>query len=386
MDDLTGEILVDQSTTGKERPWRNHKINSVYLSESFARLGKKNKAENVLNCGTFLRFNVCREGKYKLLAKSNFCRIRMCPMCAWRKSAKVAHQIKEVACEANKAKKMRWLFLTLTIKNCSADDLLDTINHLMKAWIAFTKRRDLKKIIIGWFRAFEITRNMHEDTYHPHFHVLLGVPPSYFNGKGDDYLKTSDWALIWQECLKVDYVPITDIRVVKNKRNIEKEVQLLEEKGIELTPDGRMIEADLSGSAVAELAKYATKADDYLIYNRYDVKNVDKKGKLKFVPDYKSGIDKTQTDKVVSLLDRALHGRKLYAYGGELLKAYKILEKEGRVEDIDGENADLTHIDDDKKRSCPCGVCGSNMLEELYSWIPGVNHYIKKENQSDAQN
>jgi plasmid rolling circle replication initiator protein Rep len=333
-------------------------------------------------CGSELNYKLCREGKYKLLASSNFCRIRMCPMCAWRKTFKIAHQLKDVAHEAIQHKKMRWLFLTLTIKNCSGDDLLQTINHLMQSWKAFTNRKDLKKIIIGWFRAFEITRNYNDGSYHPHFHVLLGVPPSYFNGKGTDYLKTSDWALIWQECMKVDYVPIVDIRIVKNKRNIEKEVQLLEEKGLEITFDGKMREADLSGSAVAELAKYSTKAEEFIIFNNYEIKNVDKKGKLKFVADSSSGIDKSKTDEVVSLLYNVLHGRKLYAYGGELLKAYKLLKEQGKVEDVEGENADLTHITNNKN-ICPCGACGSDMLEEMYRWIPEFKQYIKKENEKD---
>lgn len=295
----------------------------------------------------------------------------------------VAHQIKLVAHEAVKRQKMRWLFLTLTIRNCEPEQLQLTIDHMMLAWKNFIKRKELRKIVIGWFRGFEVTRNQHDGTFHPHFHVLLGVPPSYFNGKGNDYLKTSDIALIWKECLKVDYIPIVDIRIVKNKRSFEKEAQLLEEKGIEISSDGRMVEADLCGSAVAEMAKYATKSEDYLIYNGYTYKNVDRKGKMKSVPILDSGINEQKTDETVLLLDRSLSRRRLLAYGGLLKDVWEELQLQGRVQDAEDDQADLIHVDDDS--ICKCSACGSDMLEELYSWIPGVRQYIKKENHSDPQ-
>lgn len=375
MEGFDYEILTDFSKTGRERPWRTHKTNSTLLSESFSRLGKVRKAENVCNCGSSLRFNVCPEGHEKRLAWANFCRIRLCPMCSWRRSLLIAHQIKSVAHEAVKRRPIRWLFLTLTIKNPSPDELDDNIDLLMASWRRFSERKQIKQNVIGWFRSFEVTRNIYDGTYHPHFHVLLGVAPSYFRSK--DYMNTNQLAQLWQDCLRVDYLPIVDIRIVKNKRNVEKEMQLLEEKGIELSDDGTFSETQLSGSAVAELAKYSTKSEDYLIYNKYDIKNVNKKGKLKFVPDLKSGIDEQKTDEAVSLLNAVLSHRKLYHFGGLLKEIWEEQKAEGKLQDAEDEDADLVHADEDSK--CRCSVCSSNMLEELYSWVPGVNQYIKKE-------
>lgn len=360
-----GEILLDVSKGGKERPWKKHKTNSLLLSESYNRLEKHNKAEKIENCGSMLKFNVCPEGHEKRLSWANFCRIRLCPMCSWRRSLLTAHQLKKVAHEANKRQPLRWLFLTLTIKNPTGDDLQETISHLMKSWDRLSKRKPFKNAVVGWFRAFEITRNMIDDTYHPHFHVLLGVQPSYFRNK-DKYLKTEDWVKLWRESLQVDYDPIVDIRIVKNKRNVEKEQKILEDKGIEL-----------AGSAVAELAKYSTKAEDYLVYNRYKQKQTKKNVEL--IPDVKSGIDENKTDEVVLVLDSALSRRRLLAFGGLLKEVWNDLQAEGKLQDLEDDHADLVHVDEDSK--CKCSVCGSNMLEELYSWIPGLRNYVKKEKE-----
>lgn len=360
-----GEILTDESRSGKERPWKKHKTNSLHLSDSFERLGELNKAEKVGNCGSHLKFNVCPEGHEKRLSWANFCRVRLCPMCSWRRSLLNAHQIKLVAHEANKRQPLRWIFLTLTIKNCIGDYLQDTINDLMKSWDRFSKRKAFKNAVIGWFRALEVTRNHFTNEYHPHFHVLLAVQPSYFRNK-DKYLKQEDWQRLWKESMQVDYDPVVDIRIVKNKRNKEKEIKILEDKGIEL-----------ADSAVSEMAKYSTKADDFLVYKKYRQKQ---KGKeVEMVPDLRAGLDEKKTDEVVFILDSALSRRRLLAFGGLLKTVWSELRAEGKLDDIEDEQADLIHIDEETE--CKCSVCGSNMLEELYSWLPDLRNYVKKEKE-----
>lgn len=367
------EILTDFTKSGRDRPWKVHKTASTHLSESFRRLKLIGKSENVQGCGSSLRFNVCPSGHEKRLSWSNFCRVRLCPMCQWRRSLLMAHQIKLVAHEAVKRKPMRWLFLTLTVKNPSGEDLSESISHLMKSWDRLTKRKEFKNHVIGWFRSLEVTRNYDDGTYHPHFHVLLAVNPSYFRS---GYITQAEWAAIWQECLRVDYTPIVDVRTVKNKRN-ENLDQVLAEKGIEVQPDGRLVESNLSGSVVAELAKYSTKSDDFLVYRKYHAGAGRRK---KMQPIVESGIDENKTDEVVLVLDSSLSRRRLNAFGGLLKEIWSELLKDGKVNDADADDADLVHADDLSK--CKCSVCASDMIEELYSWIPGVRQYIKKENES----
>src|SRR5262249_5679077 len=68
---------------------------------------------------------------------------------------------------------------------------------------------------LGWVRAVEITRGC-DGNAHPHYHALLMVPPLYFQGA---YLKQRKWAFLWQDCLRVNYCPIIDVRTVKADYN-----------------------------------------------------------------------------------------------------------------------------------------------------------------------
>lgn len=103
----------------------------------------------------------------------------------------------------------RWLFLTLTVKNCSIGELRDTLKWLNKGWQRLTQRKQWPAI--GWLRSTEVTQGR-DGNAHPHFHCLLLVPASYF-GKG--YMKQKEWVTLWRECLRLDYSPVLHITPVK---------------------------------------------------------------------------------------------------------------------------------------------------------------------------
>lgn len=348
--------LTDTKKNGKERPWKEHKTSSMLLAQSYKRLGYHSKAERVCQCGSQLKFNVCPQGHEKRLAWANFCRVRLCSMCGWRKSLVNAHQVRLVAHEANQRHKLRWLFLTLTVKNPKGSELEPTLKHMSDSFRdRFIKRKEFSKNVVGYFRVLEITRNHKRKDYHPHYHILLAVKPSYF---GKDYLKKDDWARLWKECLRVDYEPIVDIRVVKNKRNIEKEKEVLSSKGIGISENGYVElahNAELPNSAVAEVAKYSVKSSDFIRKNNPKL-----------------------TDEIVKDLDKALAYKRLLGYGGLLKDIWKELKAEGKVEDVENEKVDLIHSTE--KTQCKCSVCSSDMLEELYTWIPSQENYFKKNN------
>jgi len=132
----------------------------------------------------------------------------------------------------------RWLFLTLTVRNCPVDDLRRTLRSMNEAWHRLVKRPEFAGNVQGWVRATEVTRGQ-DDSAHPHFHSLLMVRPSYF-GKG--YVTQSRWAELWQECARLDYRPIVDIRTVRARRGAPGEKPLRQ--------------------ALAETLKYAVKPSD----------------------------------------------------------------------------------------------------------------------------
>lgn len=134
----------------------------------------------------------------------------------------------------------RWLFLTLTVRNCAIGELGDTLTAMNAAFKRLEKRKELSPLQ-GWIRATEVTRGK-DGSAHPHFHCLLMVPPSWFTR---DYVKQSRWVELWRDCLRVNYEPNIDIRAVKTKTgeavaNVSEQLQ----------------------SAVAETLKYSVKPED----------------------------------------------------------------------------------------------------------------------------
>jgi plasmid rolling circle replication initiator protein Rep len=286
------ENILQDVKNGKKVPWREKKIKSLKVSDSFKRLGEDKKAGSVRWCACSLTFWV--DGDKKVLCGAIFCKVRLCPMCQWRKSLKVFYQVSRVMDIAQEQEKTHVpVFLTLTVKNCKQDELAATLDEIIKGWYYLTKHRRAVNIVKGWFRALEITYNQETDEYHPHVHAILMVDKSYFTGKY--YMDTKDWVQLWRTAAKLDYDPVCDIRKVKQGRNKHK--------------------------AVAEVAKYTLKDGDYIMD------------------------DTANMDRVVDCLSNAMRNRRLFAFGGTLKKIAKNLNAE------DVEDGDLVNIDEDKIRA-----------------------------------
>jgi hypothetical protein len=115
-----------------------------------------------------------------------------------------------------------FLFLTLTVRNCSIEELRPTLADMGKAWKRLIQQKEFR-IVKGWIRGTEVTR-ADDGQSHPHFHALLLVPPYYFAGKS--YIKQSRWVELWQAAARLNYAPSVDIRRVKTaKGGIEEAVK-----------------------------------------------------------------------------------------------------------------------------------------------------------------
>ena len=311
------EVLNDQTPSGRKRPWVMKKRASVKLSESFKRLGEEGKAYRVLGCGAILVFDEAVK-EQKRLVSANFCRERLCPMCAWRRSLKVFSQVSDVMnLVFDENPTLVPLFLTLTIKNTDSEGLHSALDMIFSGWKKVFKIKVIENVVVGWFRALEVTRNSKNDTYHPHIHAILLVRRGYFNTQ--DYIKTSDWVQLWRQCLQIDYDPVCDIRRIKTPKNTE-----------------------MSYKTIAEVSKYTVKDTDYIVK------------------------DTAKTDEIVSVLGKVLKGRRLYAFGGICKEAAKRLRL-----DAEGDG-DLIHIDKEYIRS--------DIAEVLvkYRWNIGVGNYVRE--------
>lgn len=341
---ITHPILVDKDSQGRERPWRDKKVNNLLTSKLYKSLSVfdgdywDKKANRLLDCSTFLMFNVLDEHTQRLKLKSmNSCCVRLCPVCAWRRTLKISSHAKKIFSylEENYSNKYSYLLLTLTVPNCPASALCDTITHLMKSFDRLFKRTEIKRVVRGWYRGLEVTHNHNinsksYDTYHPHFHVLLVVDKSYLCNKSVErgYITHERWLSLWQDCCRDESITQVDIRAVKPKK-INKSDDVLSSSGLL--------------NAICEITKYAVKDKDYIIPYDWDL-----------------------SQDIVSVLDKALDHRRLVAWGGVLKE---IKNKLSLDDEIDG---DLVHIDDDST------LDDSKLSQVLAFWHTGYQQYIVK--------
>lgn len=250
-------------------------------------------------------------------------------MCAWRRSLKIAYHNKLIVEEANRQYKPAWIFLTLTVRNVDGDHLKQAISDMMKGFNRLMKYKKVNSSAFGYFRALEITKNHEENTYHPHFHVLVPVKKSYFTGKS--YIKQAEWTSLWKRAMKLDYTPIVHVQRVKGKKGINAEAI---EKEVR--------EAMEEQKAILEISKYPVKDTDVIRGNEVTEENLD----------------------TVYYLDDALSARRLIGYGGILKEIHKELNL------TDAEDGDLIRIEEDEDE------VANETFEVMAHWHVGIKNYI----------
>ena len=323
----TGEILHDSKDGGKEKPWRLKKLLVEHLVELFTMARKEDPGvisdsglHALSHCGSYLTFSHCpNHSEEKHLVRADFCKNRLCPMCNWRKSLKMYGQMSEIAEKMTTDRAdLRFIFLTLTVENPTGAELsatIDAMNNGFKLLVDKSKTlaatKAVKKYILGWFKTLEITYKAETDTYHPHFHVVLAVPDSYFT-RG--FTSTAKWVKLWRACMKLDYDPIVDVRAAD-----------MSQKG-----------------AICEISKYATKGE-YLI-----------------------DCPEEQAAAAVAVLANTLRNRRLVGFGGIFRDVRRFLQQD------DIETGDLVHVAGADPDADTCKICGAKMLEHLYTWRMGA--------------
>ena len=276
------EELVDVSGTGRKRPWREKKIKNLIVSEIYKDVNE-DKAIRLENCATYVEFWI-GDLEEKRLKAANFCRVRLCPMCIWRRSLKIFSQVKSIMDELQEENRYEYVLLTLTVRNCSGNDLSKEFDRLFYAWNKFSKDKVFRRTVKGWYRGLEVTHNVEKNTYHPHFHCIFAVNKSYFSGR--EYVTQRKWTDIWKKALGVEYTPIVNVKKVKG----------------------------VTAKAVAEVAKYTVKDGDYIKPENWNL-----------------------TLEIVRCLDKALDHRRLVGFGGEFRKWHKKLNLDNPVD------GDLVH-------------------------------------------
>lgn len=282
MNDVKSQVLADKSATGKTRNWSLHKLHSGYISLAYEEINPK-KSERMKECANWLSFWRKEDGSMKL-HDARFCRVRLCPICQWRRSLKTFAQMSQVLDVAT-ADGYQFIFLTLTVKNCKGVKLSDELTHLLLSFNRLSKYKDVQRAVKGYYRGCEVTHNIRTDEYHPHLHVILAVRASYFKSKS--YISQARWTELWKRALQVDYDPIVDVRRCKG-----------------------------GSKSIAEACKYAVKPGDVLNFEDWDM-----------------------TVETLRTLDAALENRRFVGLGGIIKDIHKSLHLD------DMEEGDLVHVE-----------------------------------------
>jgi plasmid rolling circle replication initiator protein Rep len=210
--DTDTPCLADLSD--RDQVWDKHRNNADKVSNHYRgnkQFGKY--SERIDFCSQLLDFRLVPEpdeGLLRLkLSASRFCRVRTCPVCQWRRSlmwkAKAYQALPRVVKDFPKH---RWLFLTLTVKNCPVEELRATLTHLNKSFVRLTKLKDWPAD--GWIKSVEVTRGR-DGNAHPHLHALLMVSASYF---GAAYVSQARWVEMWRSSARLDYNPQTHVKAI----------------------------------------------------------------------------------------------------------------------------------------------------------------------------
>lgn len=320
--------LEDVSSSGRKNPWNEKKLENLKLADVYQYISDhtqcgwywERKAGRLRDCSTTLLFDLMAHRETgevkKRLAGANFCRVRLCPMCGWRRARKTQAQMYQIlqACE----NQYRFLFLTLTVPNCTGADLPQTLDDLFSAWHRLQRAPEFKWINQngGWYRALEVTHNLRDDSFHPHFHVILAVTPEYFK---IHYTTQERFLEMWRKAYQDDHITQVDIRAVraagKKPENVMK--------------------------AVAECCKYTVKPEEIL------------------VPE-----DMKWSAETVQILDLALHKRRLIAFGGTLKKIHAALHLD---DPIDGDITSAGEVPDGWEKID---------VQQVYVWHSGYSQYI----------
>lgn len=322
----TGEVLKDVSSTGREYPWRERKQESVELlnllemaREIDSKVISPARLKSLGDCASLLRYAQRDDGTRKL-EKANFCRLRICPMCGWRRSLKMFTQVSAITDAILADKKARFIFVTLTIENVAGDKLKETIKQMNEGFKKLTSKgkgsltasKIFRENLLGYMKAIEVTYNARRNDFHPHIHCIFEVRPSYFKTNNGGYINHAGWRKMWREVMGLDYEPQVNVKAIKNT----------------------------TAKAVAEVAKYPVKTNGIL-----KIKN------------------KEKAAAALTQLKHGVHNCRFVTFGGDF-REYK---RKLALDDI--ESGDLVHVETDEQELNAVALV-------LFKWRADVGAYI----------
>lgn len=284
--DDSNSTLALSDISERDKPWDIHRANSDCVSGHYSGTEFQSYSDRIRDCSQLLDFRLIpdsSEGAYKLkLSSARLCHCRQCLVCAWRRSLVYkARAYKTLPKVVEDFPTARYLFLTLTVKNCAISELRETLKWMGQSFARMSKLKDFPAI--GYLRTTEVTKGRDGNSAHPHFHCLLMVKASFF---GRNYIRQDEWVEMWRKSLRVDYKPILDVQALKP--------------------------ASSPVALLAEIVKYQCKPNDLVLSNR----------------------------EWFLELTRQLHRTKAIAFGGVFKEYFAELEREPTDQEMIGDDGE----------------------------------------------
>ena len=197
------------------RGWQLQRAAANRVAEAAAAAGYQAHAQRMRDCGHLLGGEYCPHCGRVHITRGNSCRVRLCPICGWRLTAKLYTQLTEELAELqHRYPAAEYIWLTLTLRNGTDPAALrEDMRRMAAAWTSIARRRTTQRWLIGAVRKSELKLSMDGRTYNQHIHVLAAVHPVYWSGKC--YLSKARWAQMWREAAGADYAPNVDVRKVR---------------------------------------------------------------------------------------------------------------------------------------------------------------------------
>ena len=183
----------------------HHKISAEQAADHFARNEDTyEEGLKIFKCARELR--VYRIGSENQLSDTWYCGHHSCPVCQWRKSLKFSSRMHRLLDQHPSLLQNKWLYLTLTVRNCPIEELRSTIEHMNQAFRRLMNRDLWKKNVAGGIKYIAVDdAGLETEFAQPYFHCLLLVSASIYEMK--DYVSEIQWAAEWQQALQVQYSP-----------------------------------------------------------------------------------------------------------------------------------------------------------------------------------
>lgn len=216
------EAPAKSSDFAELEPFAEHKKEAVSNLRFTRFLKSEQTALRVEYCGQYLQFerwqNIQDLQVFKhTLRSAKFCKNRFCVLCSWRKSRRMIAETLSRIEQLGEEQQLSFLMLTLTVPNPPISQLHSTAIRMSKAWHKFSKYKAFTRATLGWVRSLELLGDhTPAGQAHPHFHVLVIVPASYFDGR--HYIKQEQWRAMWEQAYGAAGLQV-NVSKVRPKKN-----------------------------------------------------------------------------------------------------------------------------------------------------------------------